>query len=451
MTRASLQYALALLLALACAITASAQPQRAPLPDTTLVDRLITRAEAALDDLAADASDISIIFGVRSDAAVARTRELAPEALDSAEAAAQALEQSILAIQSHPDYATSDHLQSLRSRLAVEIGETRLPLARARASILLASTEQLVAERRRLAEQAARDLIPRDWRTPELEARRLLLIGAAARIAKIETANRDPWDAAFALIAEADPSRTKIEAVLARAHATAESQSTTAAATFLYESPTARSLISSSLAEPYQRLAAETEAALWRREHDRATSDPSRRRALNASTAALARLLDANDIPAWEARRAFTLDRLRAATRNLDPDFLPPLARAARAELHLAADEPGAALFLLSDVAPPETTRPVTVATPTDIETARTLLRALTADPTTARTPRTLRVAAALATVDIPWSARRPTLEAACALGAAVNPPQGTSARDAWITALRRAALLSENDPSLNT
>lgn len=156
--------------------------------------RRVELAEALLDRLAADVSDIAVLFGVPSEAQTKRVRETATHALEQAQAARDELAEAIAAIERDPNFAQSKELQNRRSELVVEYQSQRAPMALARASLLVAASGQTQKnanpEREQRVEQALRLARGVETTDPVSEIRRLVIIAAARLIQRAEPAEQ---------------------------------------------------------------------------------------------------------------------------------------------------------------------------------------------------------------------------------------------------------------------
>jgi tetratricopeptide (TPR) repeat protein len=181
----------------------------------------VREAESFLDNLAQDSADSAVLFGAPTAEQRDRVARDARAALSASVRAEPLLQQAIVQLQERDDFATDPRLQTLRSELAVEYLEYRLPFARARAALLIAANDPAHARAADLATIAADSVRPLDLRDPVLEARRATilsvsaLLGAALGASEVDSESERAFEF-VQQIAAPDP-RTAVEAVLQHA------------------------------------------------------------------------------------------------------------------------------------------------------------------------------------------------------------------------------------------
>jgi len=126
--------------------------------DPAIGARFTQLAETLLAQLAADAANTAVLFGLPTQEQLDRVAHAAQEAFDAANQASRALDNAIARLAADPSFADSQELQNLRSDLAVEYRLIRLPLVRARAAILVAATAPTDDDARKFARETLKSL-----------------------------------------------------------------------------------------------------------------------------------------------------------------------------------------------------------------------------------------------------------------------------------------------------
>ncbi|MFG0274735.1 MAG: hypothetical protein ACF8QF_06730, partial [Phycisphaerales bacterium] len=153
---------------------------REPQSPTTYPITLVQLAEALLDRLAADAADTAALVALPTQAQRDRVLE---ESTDAAFALGRfdiAVADALARIEQTPDFADRRDLQDLRSALAVEYAEFRMPMGIARCAALLASiNDPRAGDAASIAQNGVDAVSHLDLREPLLEARRDIVYGVA--------------------------------------------------------------------------------------------------------------------------------------------------------------------------------------------------------------------------------------------------------------------------------
>jgi len=161
-------------------------------------------AEATLDALSRDASDSAALVGLPTPAQVARVRRGASDAGLHNGRADLLLREALGAIESRPDFAERRNLQDLRSALAVEFGEFRMPMVTARVGAALASVYPPAAgDAVGVAQNGVDAVQSLDLRDPVLLARRDIVYGVAALLGASAPARGEDAEPAAAHFARA--------------------------------------------------------------------------------------------------------------------------------------------------------------------------------------------------------------------------------------------------------
>lgn len=296
--------------------------------------RLVELTEALLARLAADGADTAVLFALPTDEQRERAGAHAQEALRASDLARAAIDEAVALLESRPDFAESDEAQAARSRLAVELGELRLPMARARAAALVSALADAAPERARLLAIVNESIGGAVLDRPDAEAERLVLAGLS-----------HPGALEDALRLAPSGSRAALEATLALALAAAQRTDggPAQAKAWLRRRAEQPPFQNGPRADPaLQALAAGALVRIGLIESERAGIGPLRAAALEEAFAPLARFIARDDLGVtYEARRAMALARAGAVPLPGAARDLPALVLVARA--HTLGGAPGGA------------------------------------------------------------------------------------------------------------
>jgi tetratricopeptide (TPR) repeat protein len=214
----------------AARIAALRAEARNPQSPTTYPITLVQLGEALLDTLATDAADTTALVALPTEAQRDRVLEFATDAAFALGRFDLAITEALERIEQAPDFADRRDLQDLRSALAVEYAEFRMPMGIARCAVLLASiNDPRAGDAASVAQNGVDAVSHLDLREPLLEARRDIVYGVAALHGAVAPSldERQPARAHFERALARDPDlahrdpRAFVEASLGLARAVA--------------------------------------------------------------------------------------------------------------------------------------------------------------------------------------------------------------------------------------
>jgi len=321
------------------------------------ITRLAEEMETALDGVAADGTDLSVLLGVRTPEDVARVRDAARLMVERAEAVTKLIAEVIEeadrdASRSAAPQSARNEAEELQLVEAIRRGEAQVPLRRARAAVMLAATAESADLRARLAEQARLGAESVDVPSPWAEAQRGSILGLAALFSGAPKSAEDArkhFDAAreAATAADAPPGvwmDIGAEVLLGRVEATRQEKGPVAARAELKQVLVQAPFTMEGEPDPLMALAATD--AMFRLAWEEAaglTDFRARSAAMGKALGLYAELVERRDLAPWRnALLVRAMDKLGVQDiGSVAPEDVPLLASVARADRMASKGEAG--------------------------------------------------------------------------------------------------------------